>query len=251
MHTGAVIRLKAIIEESDTRIGRLFDWSVQGLILLSIVVFSLETLPDLPQGLKQVLFVTEMVIITLFAIEYVLRVVVADSKRGYIFSFYGIVDFVATLPFFLLVGMDLSSLRAVRLIRLARLLKLFRYNDALQRYGRAILSVKEEFIIFCLVTLVLLYLAAVGIYYFERDAQPEVFGSVFHSLWWSVATLTTVGYGDVYPLTLGGRIFTFFILMIGLGVVAVPAGLLSSALTNVRQSQTDGAQSQPGGGPGS
>ena len=80
----------------------------------------------------------------------------------------------------------------------------------------------------------LLYLSAVGIYYFENTAQPDVFSSVFHSLWWAVATLTTVGYGDIYPITVGGRIFTFLILMIGLGVVAVPAGLLASALSKVR-----------------
>ena len=81
----------------------------------------------------------------------------------------------------------------------------------------------------------LLYLSSVGIYYFESDAQPEQFKSVFHSLWWSVATLTTVGYGDVYPVTVGGKVFTFFVLMIGLGIVAVPAGLVASALAKARE----------------
>jgi voltage-gated potassium channel len=82
---------------------------------------------------------------------------------------------------------------------------------------------------------ILLFLAAVGIYYFENQAQPERFRSVFHSLWWAVATLTTVGYGDVYPITAGGRIFTFFVLLIGLGIVSVPAGLVSSALSKARE----------------
>ena len=86
-----------------------------------------------------------------------------------------------------------------------------------------------------LVTLLLLYFSAVGIYYFERDAQPEAFASVFHSLWWAVVTLTTVGYGDVYPVTTGGRSFTFLILLIGLGVVSVPAGLVASALSEARE----------------
>ena len=85
--------------------------------------------------------------------------------------------------------------------------------------------------------LIILYLSAVGIYYFENEAQPEAFKSVFHSLWWAVATLTTVGYGDVYPITAGGRIFTFFVLAVGLGIVAVPSGLIASALSQAREEQ--------------
>ena len=85
--------------------------------------------------------------------------------------------------------------------------------------------------------MMLLYLSAVGIYYFENTAQPEVFKSFFHSLWWAVTTLTTVGYGDVYPITIGGQIFTFFILMIGLGVVSVPAGLLALSLSKARMEE--------------
>ena len=82
---------------------------------------------------------------------------------------------------------------------------------------------------------IILYLSAAGIFFFENKAQPEVFTSIFHSLWWAVSTLTTVGYGDIYPITVGGKIFTFFILMIGLGIVAVPTGLLSSALSKARE----------------
>ena len=91
--------------------------------------------------------------------------------------------------------------------------------------------IKEELIVFLIATLFLLYVSSVGIYYFENPAQPDKFSSVFHSMWWSVATLTTVGYGDVYPITVGGKIFTFFILILGLGIIAVPTGLFASALT--------------------
>ena len=90
---------------------------------------------------------------------------------------------------------------------------------------------KEELIVCLSSMLILLYLAAVGIYYFENEAQPQNFSSIFDSLWWAVATLTTVGYGDVYPITVGGKIFTFLILMIGLGIVALPAGIFAAALT--------------------
>jgi len=98
-----------------------------------------------------------------------------------------------------------------------------------------LLIAKEEIILYLMFTILLLFLSSVGIYYFENPAQPEIFSSVFHSLWWSVTTLTTVGYGDAYPITTGGRIFTFFVLIVGIGVVAVPAGLVSSALAEARE----------------
>jgi len=91
--------------------------------------------------------------------------------------------------------------------------------------------------LFSCVAAIMLYLSAVGIYYFENAAQPEAFKSIFHSLWWAVATLTTVGYGEVYPITIGGKVFTFFVLMLGLGVVAVPTGLVSSALSQARSEE--------------
>jgi len=94
--------------------------------------------------------------------------------------------------------------------------------------------IKEELIMFSVVSLILIYLSAVGIYYFEISVQPEVFSSIFSSLWWSVVTLTTVGYGDAVPLTIGGGIFTFIILMIGLGIIVIPSGMISSALTEAR-----------------
>ena len=87
---------------------------------------------------------------------------------------------------------------------------------------------------FSVVSLILFYLSAVGIYYFENSVEPESFSSIFSSLWWSVVTLTTVGYGDIVPITVGGRIFTFIILMIGLGIIAIPSGMISSALTEAR-----------------
>ena len=90
---------------------------------------------------------------------------------------------------------------------------------------------------FFLVTLVLIFITSAGIYFFENEAQPEVFKSVFHSAWWAIVTLTTVGYGDVYPITLGGKIFTFFVLMIGVGLVTVPAGLVATALSKARENE--------------
>ena len=97
--------------------------------------------------------------------------------------------------------------------------------------------VKEEMIMFMVLTVILLFLSGVGIFFFEHKAQPEVFKSIFDSIWWAIESLTTVGYGDIYPITVGGRIFTFFVLMIGLGIIAVPTGLIASALSRVRDQE--------------
>jgi len=101
----------------------------------------------------------------------------------------------------------------------------------MRQFTKAIKTSKEQILLFLFVTLILIYFSAVGIYYFENEAQPEHFSSIFDSLWWAIITLTTVGYGDVYPVTIGGKVFTFIILMIGLGIVAIPTGIISSALT--------------------
>jgi voltage-gated potassium channel len=226
--------LKSILEDNDTKGGRFFDLAIQSLIVLSLVTFSLETLPDLSDSARRWLRYFEIVTVTVFTIEYILRVIVADRKLGFIFSFFGIIDLLAILPFYIAAGVDLRSVRVFRFLRLFRTFKIVRYSKAIQRFHRAFLIAREEVILFFLVTLTLLYFSAVGIYYFENGAQPEAFASVFHSLWWAVATLTTVGYGDVYPVTVGGRVFTFAVLMIGLGVISVPAGLVASALSEAR-----------------
>ena len=227
--------LKRIIENNDTKRGRIFDLAIQSLIVLSLVTFSIETLPDLSDSARRWLRYIEIITVTIFTVEYISRIIVADRKLRFIFSFYGLVDLLSILPFYIASGIDLRSVRAFRLLRLFRAFKIVRYNKAVRRFHRALLIAREELVLYLLVTLMLLYFAAVGIYYCEHEAQPEEFASVFHSLWWAVATLTTVGYGDVYPVTVGGRIFTFIVLLIGLGVVSVPAGLVASALSKARE----------------
>ena len=229
--------IKGMLENVDTRRGRLFAFFIQSMIVLSLVSFSIETLPDLNAGLKKLLTVTEFVLVGIFTAEYLLRVWVADLKLKFVFSFFGVIDLLAILPFYISTGLDLRSIRAFRLLRLFRILKLFRYNQAIRRFHRAIIIAKEELILFGCVAIILLYLTAVGIYHFENAAQPEQFKSIFHSLWWALATLTTVGYGDLYPITAGGQLFTFFVLMIGLGIVAVPTGLVASALSQARDEE--------------
>ncbi|MFT5846518.1 MAG: voltage-gated potassium channel [Psychroserpens sp.] len=223
--------IKNIVEINDNPVSRFFSLFIQTLILTSIVIFSMETIPDLEPQTRYILQIIETFCVIVFTIEYLLRIYVADQKVKFIFSFFGIIDFLAILPFYLSFGVDLKSLRALRFLRLFRIFKLVRYNRAINQFTRAIKSAKEQIFLFIFITLILIYFAAVGIYYFENQAQPEHFSSIFDSLWWAIITLTTVGYGDVYPITIGGKMFTFFILMIGLGIVAIPTGIISSALT--------------------
>ena len=223
-------KLWLVLEDSTTKIGRRFEIFIQTLILLSIVSFSLDTIPNISEELSQILQGFEIFSISIFSIEYLLRIYVSKKPLQYIFSFYGFIDLVAILPFYLNGVLDLRFLRAFRILRIFRVVRLIKYNDALNRFKKAFAVVKEEIILFFLITIVLIFITSAGIYYFEHEAQPEVFKSIFHSPWWSIVTLTTVGYGDVYPITLGGKIFTFFVLMIGVGIVTIPAGLVANAL---------------------
>lgn len=235
-------RLYRVVEETDTFSGRVFDWVVLALIVYSILTLTIETLPNLAPATQRLLWYSEVVVTAIFTIEYGLRVYVAKRKHDYVFSFGGVIDLVAIAPFYVtlllgLGGIDLRGVRAFRLLRIVRLLKLNRYNKAIRRANRAFQLVREELALYVLLTLILLYVSATGIYYFENPVQPELFASVAHSLWWAVSTLSTVGYGDVYPITLGGRIFTFFVLMVGLGIIAVPAGLVASAFSQARREE--------------
>ncbi len=228
-------KLRKIIEDTDTLSGRIFDLFIQILIAISIISFTIETLPDLSSSTRSILNIIEVSIVIFFTIEYLLRVIVAEHKLKHIFKFSTIIDLLAVLPFYLSTGLDLRSLRIFRLFRIARVLKLVRFTNAIDHFSRAYKEIKDELEVFFIAMIFLLYLSAVGIYYFENPAQPELFSSIFHSLWWAVTTLTTVGYGDMFPITAGGKLFTFFVLFIGLGIVAVPTGLISTALSKTNK----------------
>jgi voltage-gated potassium channel len=237
--------LKEIIEDNDSKWSRLFNYFIEFLILLSLVAFCVGTLPDLSEKARDILAVQEFIIVIIFTTEYILRIIVADNKWKYIISFYGLIDLLAILPFYITAGIDLRALRMFRLFRIFRALKLFRYSIAITRISKAFKSIREELLVFFSATCLLIFLSAVGIYYFENPAQPEAFKSVFHSMWWAVITLTTVGYGDVVPVTVGGKTFTFFILMIGLAIIAVPTGLLTAAFAKEGGPKNDHASVGP------
>lgn len=217
--------------------GKVCGYCVGFLILISMASFAFETVPDLAADVRRALEWVEIITIMIFTLEYAARLYTAEHKTRFVFSFYGLVDLLAILPFYLSLMVDLRSLRALQLLRLVRVLKIGRYGGAVDRFLLAIRQTKEELIVFTLVAMILLYLSAMGIYYFEHTAQPDKFQSIFDCLWWAAVTLTTVGYGDIYPITHGGRVFTIFILLLGLGLVAIPTGIVASALSVLRRTQ--------------
>lgn len=210
---------------------------LQMVIVYSIITLTLETLPDLSLSQRRFFEISEVVCVSIFSVEYLTRLFKSSDKLKFVFSFMGVIDLISILPFYLNLGSGSRALRIIRLFRIFRLLKLARYNKAISRFHQAFISVKEELVLFFLASFFLIYLVSVGIYYFENEAQPQAFQSIIHSFWWSVVTLTTVGYGDVYPVTIGGKIFTFLVLMIGVGIITIPAGLIATAMMKTREAE--------------
>lgn len=227
--------IKRLVLESDRGPGRVFNLVIQVLIVLSIINLSLDTLPNLDPRYGPWLRHFEEFFVLVFTIEYILRVLATSPRRKYVLSFFGMIDLLAIVPFYLGFGGQLVGVRVLRLLRVFRILKLARYNQAAQRFHIALKLAREELILYATLSLILLYLAAFGIYFFESEVQPQRFGSVFHCLWWAVVTFSTVGYGDAFPITVGGKLFTSVILLLGLGLVSVPAGIIAAALSRARQ----------------
>ena len=222
-------KLRGIVE------GNIFTGIIQFLILASAVVFVIES--DRQQlevdSYATHFIVLDVVFLVLFSIEYALRVYIEPKKRDFVFSFYGLIDLVAILPSLFLVP-GFRVLRILRFLRIFRIFKATRFILAVDRLGAALREIQQELLALVILSLMFVYLAACGIHFFERNVQPEAFGSILDSMWWSVVTLTTIGYGDVYPTTSGGRLFTALVALVGVGLIAIPSGLLASALTEAR-----------------
>ena len=234
--------LSDIVQRSDTTPGRIFDSTVIVLILVSVITVTIDTLPTLSPGVRTVLSWSEIVIVGLFTIEYGLRVGTAPRKLQYVFSF----------PWNRGSGSNPAVLSHAGRRRPACPAGTAAFSDRADpqaepvqrgvgpvREGNGPREGGDRTFRRCRDRTAL----PVGwrrIWYFEHEAQPEAFASILHSLWWATATLTTVGYGDVYPVTMGGKLFTFVILMCGLGIVAVPAGLVAAALSQVRREKSEG-----------
>ena len=232
------LRVRSMLEHPNTKNGRRFAIFIQALIILSLLFMSLETFPGLPGWVHAAFHAFEWFVMIVFTAEYLLRLWSTAHPLRYALSFYGLVDLAVVAPFWLL-GADVRELRGLVLLRLVRVFKLGRYARSLKHFRIAWQLVKDDVFAFAGVVGLFIYIAALGVWHFEHSAQPEKFGTVFDALWWAVVTLTTVGYGDVYPVTVGGRIFTMIIVLLGLGLVAVPSGLLASAFQEIRRRERE------------
>lgn len=220
---------------------RMFDMFITALVLLSVVCVFATTF-DLSDGLVRHLNVLESIISIVFTIEYVLRLLTADllypdmppwkAAIRHVCSGMAIIDLLAILPFYLpmVFSCNLLAIRIFRLLRLMRVFKLNRYFESLAAIGEVLCAKSRELLGSMFIVMLMLILSSLAIYEVEHDAQPGMFKNAFSGLWWAVATLTTVGYGDIYPVTTLGRVFGAIIALLGVGMVAIPTGIISSGL---------------------
>jgi voltage-gated potassium channel len=228
-------------EKGNHRADAYLDFFISGLIILNVVAVFFESYDHLDASYKTGLHWFELFSIAIFTTEYILRIWTADlkysnekplkAKLKFIFSTYGIIDLIAIIPFFLplITKLDLRILRSLRLFRLLRIFKLGRHSSSLKLIGSVLKETKYDLAVTTFVVFILLIISSTLMFYLENGSQPEAFNNIGQSLWWAVATLTTVGYGDIYPITVGGKILGSIIALLGIGIVALPTGIISSA----------------------
>ena len=206
------------------------------VIVLNLISMVFESEPEL--SLKQIEYLNyfELFSISIFSIEYILRTYISlKNRKNYNSSFFGIIDLIAILPFFFqsLIGFDGRFVRVFRLFRVSRILKLGKFNRSFELLWSGIKNVQRELYLTFFIAFVMLFFSATGIYYLENEIQPASFTSIRASFWWAVASLTGVGFEEIYPITIGGKIFGTIISLVGVGVVAVPTGIISASFVDV------------------
>lgn len=215
------------------QLSKVVDSISYGLILFSIVLVIVDTHNVSPE-VRRLLHWFEIATYLAFSVEYIVRIRFAMTNRGwrsYVFSFWGMVDILAIIPFYLplMVSIDSRFLRVLRLLRVVNIVKAGRHSRAIKTLLKVIRSVSTEVSVTLFASVVTVVFAGMLMYYAEHDAQPEVFSNMTQSIWWAVATLTTIGYGDIYPITALGKLIASLLAFVGIGLVAIPAGLISAA----------------------
>lgn len=227
-------KLHEIINEADTPVGKIFDIILLIAILASIVFVMLETVEEFDNKYHRFLNAAEWVITILFTIEYIARVVAVKHPSKYIFSFYGVIDLLSTIPKYLsllFVGTHaLVALRALRLLRIFRILKLARYIGESNRLLVALRNSRAKIFVFLFFVVILCIILGTVMYLIEGGKESG-FTSIPRSVYWAIVTLTTVGYGDIAPITALGQFIAAFIMILGYGIIAIPTGIVTAEYT--------------------
>ena len=226
----------------------LFDKFIYILIIANVIAMILESHVFIRNVYGSYFHIFEAISIYIFSFEYLYRIRLSFQEKRmkgvykYVFSAYGLIDLISILPFFLnqLVKVDGRFLRILRLFRLTRIFKLGRGSSSLKLFIKALNGVKNELKFTLFLSLLAILFSASAIYYLEHEAQPEKFSSITESIWWATVSLATVGYGDVYPVTAGGKIFASIISLIGIGIVAIPTGIISASFVEEIHNQRKG-----------
>jgi len=234
--------LYRILEQTDRndRLAYHVNLALFGIILLSVIGLTLETVDSIEAQIGPQLQWIEAFAVIVFTVEYVARLWCCNAhsptQRGISIRLKKamrpmmIIDLLAIVPFYLsFFGVDLIAMRLLRTFRWFRVAKLARYSNSIQLFGRVMLRKKEELILTLSFTIVLLIIASSLMYYVEHEAQPDKFSSIPAAMWWGITTLTTVGYGDTYPITLLGRLLAAIIAILGIGLFALPTSILGAA----------------------
>lgn len=237
-------RFYKLVEPSTEKgdVNRYFDLFIMSLIILNVLAIILESDQNIGERYKWFFYYFEIFSVVVFSLEYLLRLWTCienpvyhkqvTGRLKFIFSPTALIDLLAILPFYLpFTGIDLRFLRILRIFRIFRLLKMARYSNAFMMIKNVLKEKKEELLVTLVFIIIILVIVSTLMFYVERDAQPEAFGSIPKALWWGVVTLTTVGYGDVYPITLYGKILGGVITLLGVGLIALPSGILASGYT--------------------
>ncbi len=231
----------------DVRINQFYDVLSTGALVVNLTVAIMNTFDNLHARYGDILSAIEAVTIAFFAVDYVLRLIssrclypnVPESRaiRKYMLSFAGVIDLLSFLPYYLPVFFPAgaAAFRMFRVIRIMRLFRINAYYDSLNVITEVIVSKKQQLLSSVFIILVLMVASSLCMYSLEHEAQPEVFENAFSGIWWSVSTLLTVGYGDIYAITPLGRVFSIFITFLGVGMVAIPTGIISAGFVEQYQ----------------
>lgn len=231
-------KLHEIIYEADTPAGKLFDILLLWIIIISIIFVMLESVSSIDQKYHDILNIAEWVVTILFTLEYIGRVISVKKPFKYIFSFYGIIDFLSTIPKYislLLVGTHaLVALRALRLLRVFRVLKIARFIGESNQLAKALKASRAKISVFLFAMIVISIILGTIMYLVEGDANSG-FTSIPRSIYWCIVTLTTVGYGDIAPTTPLGQFIAAFIMILGYGIIAVPTGIVTAEFSKQKE----------------